>query len=267
MNSESILQSNLLDILFENRNKDYGAYVLRKESNKRLRTALFGMLGLVLIFCVLQTFKRSLHFIPPPPTIYDPHILIAVNPLINIKPAVQPHSNIIPHSSTPSFPPEIVKNNVPILADHTPEPSTQSLNIPAGNSAVTTGISNGTPSRDSGTSIEPIKEKPMVDKSLPMDHPDIIPQYPGGINALLKFLKSNLHSPDDLDAEVQVRVRFVVNYDGTLMKFDVTQSGGEVFDNEVVRVLKKMPKWIPGKSNGDNVAVWYTVPIKFTPIE
>ncbi|HEY5407892.1 MAG TPA: hypothetical protein VIJ92_12430 [Ginsengibacter sp.] len=42
------------------------------------------------------------------------------------------------------------------------------------------------------------------------------------------------------------------------------KSGGIAFDNEVVRVLKKMPLWIPGKSNGENVSVYYVIPVKFT---
>jgi protein TonB len=93
-----------------------------------------------------------------------------------------------------------------------------------------------------------------------------MPQYPGGLKALLDYLKKNLQAPDDLEAgkEVSVKVKFVVNYNGQLEAFNVLESGGCIFDNEVLRVLRKMPRWIPGKSNGENVAVYYTVPVKFT---
>ena len=94
---------------------------------------------------------------------------------------------------------------------------------------------------------------------------EIMPQYPGGIKALLDFLKKNLRSPEDIEGEeVSVKVKFVVNYDGKPESFDVIKSGGIAFDNEVMRVLKKMPLWIPGKSNGENVSVYYVVPVKFT---
>ena len=93
-----------------------------------------------------------------------------------------------------------------------------------------------------------------------------MPQYPGGIKALLAYLKKNLHAPDAVEEgkQVSVKVKFVVNYDGKLESFKVIESGGEVFDNEVLRVLQKMPLWIPGRSNGENISVYYTVPVRFT---
>jgi protein TonB len=61
-----------------------------------------------------------------------------------------------------------------------------------------------------------------------------------------------------------VRVKFIVGYNGDLMGFNVLETGGEPFDNEVIRVLKKMPKWIPGKSNNETVSTYYIIPVKFT---
>ena len=104
-----------------------------------------------------------------------------------------------------------------------------------------------------------------INKHDPLDIAEIMPQYPGGINALLDYLKKNLRSPQDIEGEeVSVKVKFVVNYNGKLESFDVIKSGGIAFDNEVLRVLKKMPLWIPGKSKGENVSVYYLVPVKFT---
>ena len=66
---------------------------------------------------------------------------------------------------------------------------------------------------------------------------------------------------------VAVHVKFVVGYDEKLQKFTVVKDGGNIFNNEVIRVLKKMPEWIPGKSKGQNVAVYFTIPIKFVPAD
>ena len=63
---------------------------------------------------------------------------------------------------------------------------------------------------------------------------------------------------------MSVKVTFVVGYEGKLKGFKITEDGGEVFNKEVIRVLKKMPDWIPGKANGENVSVYYTIPVKFT---
>jgi len=64
---------------------------------------------------------------------------------------------------------------------------------------------------------------------------------------------------------VSVRVKFVVDYSGKLQSFVTLVDGGEEFNKEVVRVLKKMPEWIPGKAKGENVSVYYTIPVKFVP--
>jgi len=56
----------------------------------------------------------------------------------------------------------------------------------------------------------------------------------------------------------------VVGYDGKLKSFEIVEDGGATFNKEVIRVLKKMPEWVPGKANGENVSVYYTIPVKFT---
>jgi len=108
---------------------------------------------------------------------------------------------------------------------------------------------------------------PKIDKTNPMDlgSVDIPPSYPGGMEALLKFLERNLNNPKEMEEgeSVSVRMKFVVDYNGKLQGFVTLVDGGEEFNKEVVRVLKKMPQWIPGKANGENVSVYYTIPVKF----
>lgn len=92
-----------------------------------------------------------------------------------------------------------------------------------------------------------------------------MPSYPGGMNALRKFLVRNLENPKDMkEGEVaNVKLKFMVGYNGELQSFETLQDGGNEFNREVMRVLKKMPNWAPGKSKGQNVSVFYTIPIKF----
>ncbi len=267
MNQHAILHSNLLDIIFDNRNKEYGAYTLRKSYNKRLRIALLSMVSLSLLLCLLVLNRSAavsnLHRIVisiPEAKAFNYHPL----PKFESKAAVT-----ISHSKKANridLPPRIVDsvniNNfsaTPIEA--TPSSiSTDSSGIsyePGGKGNGNTF--KGQPRMDSG--VTEIK----TNKRTPVDVAEIMPQYPGGINALLDFLRKNLRSPEEIESEeVLVKVRFVVDYDGKLESFDVIKSGGIPFDNEVLRVLKKMPLWIPGKSNGENISVYYVVPVKFT---
>ena len=107
--------------------------------------------------------------------------------------------------------------------------------------------------------------KPAVDKITPNNFAEVMPEYPGGMSALKKFLEKYLKNPEDLQEgeNVKVKIRFIVGYDGNLKGFETVQDGGTAFNNEVVRVLKKMPQWIPGKTRGENVSVYYTIPVNF----
>jgi len=121
----------------------------------------------------------------------------------------------------------------------------------------------------SGGGDGPVAEpaKAVVDIATPMDNPEVMPSFPGGMEGLKKFLQRNLNNPKEMEEGemVSVKTRFVVGYDGKLKSFEIIQDGGEEFNKEVIRVLKKMPEWTPGKSNGQNVSVYYTIPVKFVP--
>lgn len=71
--------------------------------------------------------------------------------------------------------------------------------------------------------------------------------------------------PRDLEPrdEVRVLVNFVVDKDGTISHIELMQSGGSDFDNEVKRVMAKMPHWKPGRQNGRSIAVYYKLPVVF----
>jgi periplasmic protein TonB len=91
------------------------------------------------------------------------------------------------------------------------------------------------------------------------------PEFPGGAIALKKFLSRNLVSPDNLErGELKtVRVRFKVDKDGSVSSLEILNSAGDDFDDEVVRVCRRMPKWIPALQNGVHVPVSYVLPVTF----
>lgn len=97
-----------------------------------------------------------------------------------------------------------------------------------------------------------------------------MPQFPGGEAALLQFVMKNIRFPE---SEVnnpkngRVVISFVVEANGKIGETKIMRSLGEAYDAEAIRVIKSLPDFIPGQSNGENVAVWYNLPINFKTAE
>lgn len=272
MKADAILQSDVLDIIFDRRNKSYGAYVLRRFYNNRLYKALGATCAIAAVLLttvvLMERNGKKLTAQDITTTVFtlnpaDPVVKETKPPAVPQKPKAA-----TPAASTQTFVAKvsIIDNdrNATKLADNL-----DSLEI--GSETNNTGKNGGTlvhvdPGPGSGgsstTNTEPSK---AVDKVTPRTTADIMPAFPGGEQALIRFLQRNLQNPKDLEdgEEISVRVSFVVGYDGTLKGFDVIQDGGTAFNNEVIRVLKKMPAWIPGKAAGENVSVYYSLPVKF----
>ena len=93
-----------------------------------------------------------------------------------------------------------------------------------------------------------------------------MPEFPGGMEALMKYLQKNIKYPSraqDNNVQGRVMVTFVVNKDGTIVDPEVIKAVDKDLDNEALRVVKGMPKWNPGKQRGKPVRVKYTVPVTF----
>src|SRR5690606_41001791 len=93
------------------------------------------------------------------------------------------------------------------------------------------------------------------------------PEFPGGMDALAKFLRRHVvYPPAAQRANIagKVVVQFVVEKDGSVGQVTVIKSVGFGCDEEAVRVVKAMPKWSPGKQNGQPVRVYYTLPVSYT---
>jgi len=266
MTSELIMQSDVLDIIFEKRNKLYGAYTIRKFYNKRLINSLVVTLITATILCAFTFIDKKAGIF-----INATEFLI---PTISKPPELKKE---LPKQATKSSKASQKKYSMPIIVDSTKTVDTLQNIKPTD---ITGNIDSVVPG-DEGPGIigEAVTggqggiEAPIrglaVNVTEPISNPEIEPSYPGGVNALRKFLEKNLMNPTEMEPGemVAVNVKFVVGYDGKLQQFTVAKDGGDIFNNEVIRVLKKMPQWIPGKSNGQNVAVYFTIPIKFVPAD
>jgi hypothetical protein len=88
------------------------------------------------------------------------------------------------------------------------------------------------------------------------------PEFPGGILAFYKFIGTNFNIPDELKISGKIILTFMVEKDGSLSEFEIVKDLGFGTADEVIRVLKLSPKWIPGKENNEIVRVKYNIPIK-----
>lgn len=109
-----------------------------------------------------------------------------------------------------------------------------------------------------------IDEKPDTIPPKPYFVAEIMPEFDGGKDAMWKYILENLRYPQT-DADVQGRVvlRFTVTKEGNIEDVTVLKSIDYQFDKEAIKVIKSMPKWIPGQQNGEYVDVYYTLPVSF----
>lgn len=274
MRPDQILSADVLDIVFENRNKTYGAYSLRKFYGNRLGIAL-GLTFLITAaaFVSLKLVKHNTvvlakEKLPEPffTKIYEARPPEAPPP---------PKAEKLAPKQTVKAPSQKFVHNIVITKDE----KTATVLAKNLDSVVISNVSQVGDAKDrllvkgAEPGKETVRDAPVatsaVDKITPMAVAEVMPAFPGGMEGLRKFLQKNLNNPEDMEAGelVSVKIRFVVGYDGLLKSFETVQDGGKVFNTEVIRVLKKMPSWIPGKSRGENVSVYYTIPVKFTGAE
>jgi protein TonB len=93
---------------------------------------------------------------------------------------------------------------------------------------------------------------------------DTLPEFPGGVDSLQKYIRNNIIWPDDgADFQGFVYISVIVETDGNLTNKTIFKGIYEFADKEALRIVGKMPKWNPGKCNGKVVPVKYCIPIKF----
>lgn len=274
MKNEEILRADLLDIVFDNRNKAYGAYELRRNYRRRLIRALsasFIVAGALAGTFFLAKEKKLTVF-----NIEDP-FLYAFKEVAIEKPKAPepPKPPKAPEPKKAAAPKPVAQQQFVSKVDITKnETEVSKINTITPDVAIGSKTVDGETYKGQVIVNNPIKineggevvpEAPKVDVETPRLAADVMPAYPGGIAALRKFLERNLVSPDEMEegSIVSVKVKFIVGYDGKLKGFEIVEDGGAIYNKEVIRVLKKMPEWIPGKANGHNVSVYYTIPVKF----
>jgi protein TonB len=267
MKPELILQSDVLDILFENKNKQYGAYELRKYYDRRLLKSICITISLVIILAVLQSWKvphRKGGFIL---TGLDSVLLVDVvisKEIIKPKERVRAQPRKVATADYQSI--LVVKDKLVKDTLLTVEELTNKVisnKTVSGEDVGETEVIVA-PAEGNGNKTIIVEEK-IEEDNIPMDKVDFMPEYPGGNEAFQKFMQRNLKQPEDMEEhqKVLVMAKFVVNKEGDITDIDIIKNGRKDLDEEVVRVIKKMPKWKPGIQNGRKVSVYFKLPVTF----
>ncbi|AXY76037.1 energy transducer TonB [Paraflavitalea soli] len=269
MKPDMILQSDMLDILFEGRNKDYGAYNLRKDYNRRLMKAMCGTLLLVLLFIGgyywAGKMGKEAVFIPPPVETAVVLNVVEPNKPEELKPPQeQPKKVATIKSVVPVIVPDHVQADPPPSIDEL-EKETAAIGTKTQEGETPTGPVSPPPATEpSGTGTAPAPVPVEEDRILPVA--EKMPEFPGGQDALRRFLGRHLRVPEEAlepGQRVKVPVRFVVSKDGQLSGVEFMGTADEAFKKEIMRVVAKMPRWIPGSQGGKTVAVYCMIPIIF----
>jgi protein TonB len=268
MSKLSIYETKWTDLVFENKNKEYGAYQLRQESSKNSITALF--MGLLILTAIGTVSMLISKFKVPPPTVvvdpFDPTITIVdVDPIVRppekpIAPPTQQPSAATPDTDSKQLVDPIVSrpedavdkiasntDNHPVVDNVTPGTGTVVNALP------TTGGGGG-----DGAAVVPKTNEPALISEL-----DKMPEFPGGMSKFYTYVGNNFTRPE-LDAErtLRVYVSFVIEKDGSITDIIVKNDPGFGMGKEAIRVLKSLKtKWSPGIIDGKPVRTAYNLPI------
>ncbi|HEX2535785.1 MAG TPA: TonB family protein [Chitinophagaceae bacterium] len=261
MTSHEILHADMLDIVFDGRNKSYGAYALRREYEGRMKLALGAAFGLSALAFLLMGFSGRKQTAPPLQT-RDSIVLIDL---------VAPPQTPPPPPEAPPLPQPVKTvshTDILIVPDHEAteiRENEEMIDARIGTENVDGVPPTGTEPPGAATAVapEPQPEAPKVPEPAP--EPPSPPMFPGGADAWIAFLQRHLTAPGELEpgARKTVLVEFRVDEEGHVTRFVVLQSAGSAYDNEVIRVLRKMPRWQPARQNGQPVSVTFKQPVTF----
>ena len=267
------------DLIFEGKNKDFGAYKLRQGSESRHNKAFFYVLiGLVAV-CLLifgymkyEVYKTQKAEEEAKAKLEQPQKLAQME-AEKAEEKEEEVEQIEIEEVKPEAPQLATQLMTELLLTDTPKEDNEikaNADIQKDNSVMSTFTQAGSDDINliKEHKEEVVQEKPREEKKKEevFTHVEQMPKFPGGDAELYKFISNNLNYPAmaiENNVQGRVVVQFVVTKDGSIGNVKVVRSVDRDLDNEAIRVCKKLPKFIPGKQNGQPVNVWYTLPVTF----
>ena len=248
------------EMVFEGRNREYGAYVIRRDYNMVFLIILASvMLSIGTAYGIYRIIKAIPEEIVPPPPKDDTTFAVAAPPLEEDVPPPPPEPEIPEMEQTVQFLPPVVTDDADVE-----EPTVDS-------EVEDTKASDKDQEGTDDFVIQPEKGVVVVEKEKEEEIPVIVDEYasfPGGPAAMKKFLGENLNYPQTaIEEELQGKcfLSFIVDTQGNISDVTVTRGVPDCkeCDREAVRVVKQMPKWTPAKNGGKVVKSKFNLPVTF----
>ena len=266
------------DLIFEGRNKEYGAYKLRTQTGKRNFKAIITI-AILAALCIILFYIKAGYDAYQAAHAKNENVteISALNQpkkkeaKVERKVQVEEKKEVVKEvKSSIKFTAPVIKKDADVKPEEEMKTQDQIMQT---NTAI--GALDVKGNSDQGEILkvtqrvetEPVKAepKPEVENKV-FDVVEQMPSFPGGPSALMQYLSSNIKYPvvaQENGVQGRVVVSFVVERDGSITDVQVTRSVDPSLDREAQRVVRNMPRWIPGKQNGQAVRVKYNVPVAF----
>ena len=267
------------DLVFEGKNKDFGAYVIRTESSKRHNQAvLWTLIGSIIFGLLVFGYTKANQY-------FEERKLIGSNEqenvIVDMPPKAEEPVQERLEQEKPVALPEEVLNTIKVTelaiveddkVNSEDEIKTQEEQLESLHSAGSVDFDQGTDNKivtrefKNEVVVEDKAERPKEVVEQVFTAVEQMPQFPGGEAALMKYLQSHINYPPmaaEMNVQGKVIVQFVVDKTGKVGEVKVVRSVDKELDREAARVCKSLPKFTPGRQNGQAVSVWYTLPVNF----
>ncbi len=273
MSKIDLVSHDWADIVFEGRNQKYGGYVLRKNTSKRNVAAILLVIAAGVLTYLGLTIARTIEANRQ----VENTQAIELSALNEKKKEakkiekevvkVEPEKVIEKVKSSVKFTPPVIKKDEEVKEDNQLDlEKVEKTNVTIGAFDVQGNDEVGGEVLKAKEEIAQPEPPKHEEENKVFDVVEQMPSFPGGQAALMQWLNSNMKYPTiaaENGVQGRVIVQFVVEKDGSVTDVHVAKSVDPSLDKEASRVVKAMPKWIPGKQNGSAVRVKYTVPVTF----
>jgi protein TonB len=268
-----LIDNGWVDLVFEGKNQSYGAYQLRKNTGKRNVMSILVMFAIGVAIAAFVAIKGVVENAMKQDVAIEADVelaKLAEKKEAKVEKKEEPKIEKIEVEKVKSsvkFVPPVIKKDSEVKPEEELK-SQEELNKT--NTAI--GAFDVKGNDDAAGEVLKAKEviaqpePPKEEETKVFDVVEQMPSFPGGPSALMQYLSSNIKYPvvaEENGVQGRVVCTFVVERDGSITDVRVIRSVDPSLDKEAVRVVKSMPKWIPGKQNGSAVRVKYTVPVTF----
>ena len=256
------------ELVFQNRNRSYGAFKMRADSKKRHTWAMMSVLLLALLVSATPTLIKF----ATPDKVVEKMVEVAVLSQLEEPEVKQEEFKRLDPVAPPPALKSSIKFTAPVIKkdEEVVEEDEIKSQSELTESKVAISIADVKGNDElNGKDIAELQEvivKTAEPESKPYTMVEQMPQFPGGEKELLSYIAKNLHYPTvaaENGVQGKVFIRFVVSVLGIVEGVEVIRSLDPYCDKEAMRVVAALPQWIPGKQNGRNVPVYYTLPIIF----